>query len=97
MDVQKATISASSGGILQLEGTAENQEASISTGGILQADNLDTTQTTVSVTTGGVANVRASDLVDAKVKAGGNITIYGKPNQINQKTILGGTIVESNR
>ena len=97
LDVQKATISASSGGIVQLEGTAENQEASISTGGILQADNLDTTQTTVSVTTGGVANVRASDLVDAKVKAGGNITIYGKPNQINQKTILGGTIVESDR
>jgi hypothetical protein len=32
--------------------------------------------------------------VDAKVKAGGSIYIYGKPKQINQQTILGGTIIE---
>ena len=34
----------------------------------------------------------ASDLVDAKVRAGGTILIHGKPKQINQKTIAGGSI-----
>ena len=36
-----------------------------------------------------------TDLVDAKVRAGGNITIYGKPRQINQKIVAGGTIREA--
>jgi hypothetical protein len=36
-------------------------------------------------------------LVDAKVRAGGTITIFGKPKQINQKTVLGGSINQSNR
>jgi len=33
--------------------------------------------------------------VEAKVRAGGDITIYGKPKQINQKVIAGGSIEEA--
>ena len=33
-------------------------------------------------------------LVDAKVNAGGTISIYGKPKQIKQQTFAGGTITE---
>ena len=36
-----------------------------------------------------------TDFVDAKVRAGGDIVIFGKPKQINQKVIAGGTITES--
>lgn len=97
LEVQKVKVRSASGGIIELEGTAKNQEVSVSTGGILKAKDLQTAQTTVTVSTGGNADVRASELVDAKVKAGGVITIFGKPKQINQKTVLGGTIVESNR
>ncbi|HLF50986.1 head GIN domain-containing protein [Flavobacterium sp.] len=97
LEVQKVKIRSASGGIVELEGTAKNQEVIISTGGILKAKDLQTAQTTVTVSTGGNADIRASELVDAKVKAGGVITIFGKPKQINQKTVLGGTIVESNR
>ena len=97
LEVQKVKVRSASGGIIELEGTAKNQEVSVSTGGILKAKDLQTAQTTVTVSTGGNADVRASELVDAKVKAGGIITIFGKPKQINQKTVLGGTIVESNR
>ena len=43
------------------------------------------------------SDVRASQLVEAKVRAGGIITIFGKPKQINQKTVLGGSINQSNR
>ena len=97
LDVQKLSIRATSGGIINLEGTAKNQDIIISSGGVLNAKDLQTEQTNVSISAGGTADVRASELVDAKVRAGGTITIFGKPKQINQKTVLGGSINESNR
>ncbi len=95
IDVQKAEIEAVTGGIIKLSGSAFIQEVVIGTGGILEAENLQTSQSTVSITTGGEADVRASELVDAKIKVGGTITIFGNPKQINKKTLLGGTIIES--
>jgi hypothetical protein len=97
LEVQKLSIRATSGGIINLEGTAKNQDIIISSGGVLNAKDLQTEQTNVSINAGGTADVRASELVDAKVRAGGTITIFGKPKQINQKTVLGGSINESNR
>lgn len=97
LDVKKTKIKAVTGGIIKLSGEATNQDVSIGTGGIVEADSLKTSQTTVSITTGGEASVRASELVDAKVRVGGTITIFGSPKQINKKTVLGGTIEESKR
>ncbi len=97
LDVEKAKIKSVTGGIVKISGQATNQEASLGTGGILEAQNLETSQTTVSITTGGEADVRATELVDAKVRAGGTITVFGSPKQINKKTVLGGSIVESKR
>ena len=97
LEVQKLSIRATSGGIINLEGTAKNQDIIISSGGVLNAKDLQTEQTNVSINAGGTADVRASELLDAKVRAGGTITIFGKPKQINQKTVLGGSINESNR
>jgi len=97
LDVDKAKIKSVTGGIIKISGSAENQDASLGTGGILEAQNLETSQTTVVITTGGEADVRATNLVDAKVRAGGTITIFGSPKQVNKKTSLGGSIVESNR
>ena len=95
--VQKLKTRAVSGGIIKIEGNATNQDVSIGTGGILEAENLEPEQSTIKITTGGEAQIRASEFVDAKVTAGGNITIFGNPKQINQKTVLGGTIQESKR
>jgi hypothetical protein len=97
LDVEKVQIKSVTGAIVKVSGDAVNQDASLGTGGVLEAQDLTTSQTTVTITTGGEADVRASVLVDAKVKAGGEITIYGSPKQINKKTLLGGTIQESNR
>jgi hypothetical protein len=97
LEVQKLSIRATSGGIINLEGTAKNQDIIISSGGVLNAKDFQTEQTNVAISAGGTADVRASELVDAKVRAGGTITIYGKPKQINQKTVLGGSINQSNR
>lgn len=97
IDVEKAEMRAVTGGILQIKGSATNQDASVGTGGILRANGLETSQTTVKITTGGEADVRATELVDAKVRAGGTITIFGNPKQINKKVTLGGNINESKR
>jgi hypothetical protein len=97
LDVKKSSIRATSGGIINIEGIAKNQDIVISSGGVLNARDFQTEQTNVAISAGGTADVRASELVDAKVRAGGTITIYGKPKQINQKTVLGGSINQSNR
>ncbi|WP_035141153.1 head GIN domain-containing protein [Flavobacterium daejeonense] len=94
VDAQKVNVKAVTGGIIQLSGAAANQDVVIMSGGVLKSKNLHTSQTTVTVSAGGNAEVNASTLVDAKVKAGGTISIYGKPKQINQQTILGGKIEE---
>ena len=94
LDVDKLKVSSVSGGEITLTGKAENQVASLGAGGYLLASKLVTSQTTVSVSAGGKADVNASTLVDAKVSAGGSIYIYGKPKQINQKTVFGGKIEE---
>ena len=94
LDVAKASIRAVSGGIIKLSGSAVNQDVTIASGGILNAEELHTSQTTVIVSAGGSADVYATLLVDAKVNAGGSITIYGKPKKVNQKTVIGGTITE---
>ena len=94
LDVDKLNVSSVSGGEITLTGKASNQDASLGAGGYLLASKLATSQTKVSVSAGGKADVNASTLVDAKVSAGGSIYIYGKPKQINQKTVLGGKIEE---
>ena len=73
---------------LQVETPVANSE--------LKASNFISKQSTVSVSAGGEASIHATDFVDAKVKAGGEIYIYGSPKQINQKTVIGGTIKEMN-
>lgn len=94
VDTENTTIKLYSGGIMSLSGKAVTQKVTINSGGIFNAKNLETSQTTVSVSAGGSAEVNASTLVDAKVKAGGTITIYGKPKEIKEETFAGGTIIK---
>lgn len=97
LDVKKVSLRAVTGGILKIKGKASSNDVSIGTGGVLQAMDLQTIQTSIKITTGGEADIRASELVDAKVRAGGNIMIFGSPQQINKKISFGGSIDESKR
>jgi hypothetical protein len=94
LDVEKVNVKAVTGGIIELSGQASNQDVTLMTGGILKSKELETSQTTISVSAGGNAEVHATTLVDAKVRAGGSIYIYGSPKQINRETLFGGTITE---
>lgn len=94
LDVDKLKVSSVSGGEITVTGKADNLDAGLGAGGYFLGSKLATSQTKVSVSAGGKADVNASTLVDAKVSAGGSIYIYGKPKQINQKTVFGGKIEE---
>jgi hypothetical protein len=94
LDVEKVNVKAVTGGIIELSGKALNQDVKLMTGGILKSKELHSSQTTINVSAGGNAEIYATTLVDAKVRAGGSIYIYGKPKQINKETFFGGSIIE---
>lgn len=94
LDVENTSIKLYSGGIISLWGKAVTQKTTINSGGIFYGKDLVTSQTTVSISAGGSADVNATTLVNAKINAGGTITIYGKPKEIKQETFAGGTIIE---
>jgi hypothetical protein len=96
INVDRLTVRVANGSTISISGTAKNQDVLINSGGIYEAERLKTSQTIITANAGGDADVYATDLVDAKVRAGGDIRIYGKPKQINQKIIAGGTIKEGN-
>ncbi|MFY7665285.1 head GIN domain-containing protein [Flavobacterium sp.] len=92
-EVEFAKSRATTGGIIVLAGRAAVQEISIGTGGRFEGKDLQTEETTVTITTGGNAQVNASETVNAKVRAGGTIEVYGNPKNLNETRVLGGTIV----
>ena len=96
LQVDRLTARVANGSTIQLSGNAKNQEVFVNSGGIYEAEKLVTNQTVITVNAGGESDVYATDLVEAKIRAGGDIIIYGKPKQINQKIVAGGTIKEAN-
>ena len=94
LDVENTSIKIYSGGIISLWGKAVTQKTMITSGGIFYGKDLVTSQTSVSISAGGSADVNATTLVNAKVNAGGSISIYGKPKEIKQETFAGGIITE---
>lgn len=81
-----------SGGEITLTGKAKIQEVMVNTGGKVYNKALDTDDTTVVVNAGGRADVKASESVKAKVRAGGSIYIYGNPKDVDRDKVFGGKI-----
>jgi hypothetical protein len=96
LDVEKLNVRTANGSKVLMEGTANIQDVLVNSGGIYKAEKLESQITTISCNAGGEAAIFATNIVDAKVRAGGNITIFGKPKQINKKIIAGGTIEQAN-
>jgi hypothetical protein len=92
IEAKKLTVKCYNGSEIEITGSADNADITINTGGIFTGKDFITVQTSVSVSAGGAAQVYATELVDAKVRAGGEINIYGDPSHVTQKTILGGSI-----
>ena len=92
LQASRLQIRTSAGSIVTIKGSVKSQDILSNSGGKYDGQDCITEQTVVTVNAGGIAHVYATDLVDAKTRAGGEIRIYGKPKQINEKKIAGGTI-----
>ena len=92
INVKYAIIKAVTGGKIKTSGEADSQKVSLLTGGIYNGESLETEKTDVSINAAGEAHVNASKLVDVKIRAGGDVFIYGNPETVNESTVLGGRI-----
>ena len=92
LDVKIVNIKAISGGIINTNGTANSQTVTLNTGGVYEGKNLQTENTTVNIKAAGNAEVRASELVDVKIRAGGDVFVYGDPKTIKENRVFGGRV-----
>lgn len=92
LETTYANLRAVTGGIINVTGNSKNQDISIYTGGNLNGEDFVTEQTEISINAGGEAYVHATAYANVRIKAGGNVYIYGKPKQVDESTILGGKI-----
>jgi hypothetical protein len=96
LDVQKVRTKTNSGGIINLKGSAIVQYHSVATGGILEAETLDSEQVELKIKAGGRAAVNATELAEIKVSLGGSVNVYGQPKKIVKSVAVGGSIKQMN-
>lgn len=92
VNVEYINIKAVTGGVIRTSGDSQSQKVALLTGGIYNGESLETTKTEVSINAAGEAHVNASKIVDVKIRAGGDVFIYGNPETVNESTVLGGRI-----
>jgi hypothetical protein len=96
VNLSKLYVDSNTGAEIEVEGKTEEQEISINTGGKFFAKNLKSINTEISIKAGGVADITASGNVEAKVRAGGTVNVYGNPRTIDKNTLFGGKIIRKN-
>lgn len=92
LDVTDAKVKAVTGGVVEVSGKAVRQDISMNTGGIFQGKNLETESTYITIRAAGEGHINASKLADVKIRAGGDVYIYGNPDKVNESRIIGGRI-----
>jgi len=92
VDVNYVNAKAVTGGIIKVTGTTKKQNVALLTGGIFQGGELKSENSDVSINAAGEAYVNASKIVDIKIRAGGDVFVYGKPETINESKAFGGRV-----
>ncbi|MGY0391229.1 head GIN domain-containing protein [Bizionia sp. KMM 8389] len=81
------------GGVIRVSGTTEKQNVDITTGGSFLGEELVSESAKVIIRAAGEAHINATEKVDAKVRAGGSVYVYGNPKELNENTVFGGKII----
>ena len=92
LQADRLQIRVSQGSIVTIIGTVKNQDVLSNSAGKYDGQDCKTQQTVVTVNAGGIAEVNVTDIVNAKTRAGGEITIYGNPKKVIEQSVAGGTI-----
>lgn len=92
LEVTDVKIKAVTGGEIEVVGSAVRQDISLNTGGILQGRHFQTEATYITIKAAGEGHINASRLAEVKVRAGGDVYIYGNPEKVTENKFLGGRI-----
>lgn len=93
INVKYLEVRASSGGIIKLSGSTENQNVALDLYGIYHGFGLKTTSAAfVKSGTGAKAEIFAGETLSAKVSFGGSIFYKGTPEVVKDKKVIGGII-----
>jgi hypothetical protein len=96
VNVNYVNAKAVTGGIIEVTGTTKKESISLLTGGVFKGEKLLSENSDVSIYAAGEAAINASKVVDIKIRAGGDVFIYGKPETINENKALGGRVKRMN-
>ena len=96
VEVENLYASVVTGGNLFIIGTAIKQDIDVKAAGDFKGENLIGSDVKVSIAGGGTASIFSKAYVNAKVRAGGTIYVYGNPEKIDERTTFGGTIKKIN-
>jgi len=84
--------SSSSGSNIHVYGKTKSFSASASSGSSIDADKLETVNTSAKVSSGANIDVNVSGKLVAKASSGGSIDYEGNPTEVNKDTSSGGSV-----
>ena len=96
IETKHLVVKAVSGGFIELSGFTQNQTIEATTGATYKAFDVQSKQAIVTAASGARAEVKISEVLDAKVRFGGTIFYKGMPEVLKTKKIIGGTIKDKN-
>jgi ribonuclease R/exosome complex exonuclease DIS3/RRP44 len=79
-----------SGGVINLSGMSDKHAIKVNTGGVVNAQKLQTTDTDVRIRAGGEVNCYVTGLLTTDIKAGGDVHVYGSPKTVSKSNLIGG-------
>lgn len=92
LKVNQVDMRAVTGGIIEASGFAKKQAIELNTGGIFEGKDLKTQTTQIRIQAGGEADINAIQLADIKIRAGGEVYVFGNPKEVRKDKFIGGSI-----
>lgn len=92
INAQQVKTSSSSGSRIVLEGTASTFSGDSSSGSTIDAERLESSNATVSASSGSSISIFASENLKASASSGANIHYKGTPKQVSKDNSSGGNI-----
>jgi len=92
LDVTYTDIKAVTGGIIEVKGKSKNQKINLTTGGIFKGKNCQSENTEIIIKAAGEAHINATEGIEIKIRAGGDVYIYGNPKKVDESKVFGGRI-----
>ncbi|MGQ0531546.1 MAG: GIN domain-containing protein [Caulobacteraceae bacterium] len=92
INAQQMSLAASMGGELSASGACASLDASVSMGGVIDADELQCRDADIAASMGGEARVYASNRYDVAASMGGTVSVAGEGQRGDVALSMGGTL-----